>query len=61
MELLPQELRQQLENPDKEFYTDLSIVTPEVHLVLQQILNCPYQGEIEKIYLQAKALELMAL
>ncbi|WP_193929748.1 helix-turn-helix domain-containing protein [Gloeocapsopsis crepidinum] len=61
MELIPLELRQQLENPDDEFYTDLGTLTPEVHLVLQQILNCPYQGEIEQIYLQAKALELIAL
>ncbi|MES1022676.1 AraC family transcriptional regulator [Gloeocapsa sp. BRSZ] len=61
MELLPLELRQQLKNPDEEFYTDLGVLTPEVHLVLQQILNCPYQGEIEQIYLQAKALELIAL
>ncbi|PIG94149.1 helix-turn-helix domain-containing protein [Gloeocapsopsis sp. IPPAS B-1203] len=61
MELLPLELRQQLENPDDGFYTDLGIVTPEVHLVLQQILNCPYHGEIEQIYLQAKALELIAI
>ena len=35
--------------------------TPEMQIILHQIVNCPFQGLIKEIYLQTKCLELMAL
>lgn len=35
--------------------------TPAMTIALQQILQCPYQGLTKRIYLESKALELVAL
>jgi AraC-like DNA-binding protein len=35
--------------------------TPEIARVVQQIRNCPYRGITKRMYLQAKALEIMSL
>uniref|UniRef100_B8HX82 Transcriptional regulator, AraC family n=1 Tax=Cyanothece sp. (strain PCC 7425 / ATCC 29141) TaxID=395961 RepID=B8HX82_CYAP4 len=35
--------------------------TPAMDLLLHQILQCPYQGVTEKLYLESKVLELMVL
>ncbi|MFQ4144494.1 AraC family transcriptional regulator [Chlorogloeopsis sp. ULAP02] len=35
--------------------------TPAIQGVVQQIINCPYQGITKRMYLQAKALELITL
>ncbi|VEP17253.1 Regulatory protein PchR (fragment) [Hyella patelloides LEGE 07179] len=32
-----------------------------MHQVVQQILNCPYQGLTRRLYLESKAIELIAL
>ena len=37
------------------------ITTPEMALILRQILNVPFIGSTKRIYLEAKALELIAL
>lgn len=37
------------------------ITTPTMHSALLQILNCPYRGITRQIYLEGKALELIAL
>lgn len=34
---------------------------PETHLVLWQILQCPYDGKVRELFLEAKSLELVAL
>jgi len=34
---------------------------PAMGIVLQQILNCPYQGYIKQLYLESKTLELISL
>ncbi|MBE7385518.1 MAG: helix-turn-helix transcriptional regulator [Leptolyngbya sp. SIO1E4] len=36
-------------------------ITPDMHQVINQILNCPYSGRIRRSYLERKALELVAL
>jgi len=36
-------------------------ITPAIEMALQQILHCPYQGLTQKLYLEAKSLELIAL
>lgn len=40
---------------------ELRTTTPVMQSVLYQILNCPYRDFIREIYLQSKALELVAL
>lgn len=35
--------------------------TTEIAMVVQQIRNCPYRGITKRMYLQAKALEIMSL
>ncbi|MEA5617120.1 AraC family transcriptional regulator [Cronbergia sp. UHCC 0137] len=42
-------------------YYELRTTTPVMQSVLYQILNCPYRDFIREIYLQSKALELVAL
>lgn len=42
-------------------YYDLRTTTPVMQAVLHQILNCPYHNLIRRVYLQAKALELVTL
>lgn len=48
------------ENDWQECFSGLK-VTPAMHVVAQQIINCPYQGFTQQIYLQSKVFELMAL
>ena len=36
-------------------------ITPAMTIALQQILQCPYQGITKQLYLESKALELIAL
>ena len=61
MEVIPAELRQAIANSDEYWFQPLGAITSAAQLVLQQILSCPYQGSIQQIYLEAKALELIAL
>ncbi|WP_231714180.1 helix-turn-helix domain-containing protein [Desulfosarcina ovata] len=39
-------------------YTDS--ITPSMHMILQQIIHCPYQGAGHRIFIEAKAMELIA-
>jgi hypothetical protein len=39
----------------------LAPTRPDMAVVLQMILNCPYQGVIGRMYLEGKVLELMAM
>jgi AraC family transcriptional regulator, transcriptional activator of the genes for pyochelin and ferripyochelin receptors len=36
-------------------------VTPTIQVIAQQIINCPYQGFTQRMYLQSKVFELLAL
>jgi AraC-like DNA-binding protein len=36
-------------------------IIPQMQIALQQILNCPYEGAIARMYLESKVWELMAL
>lgn len=42
----------------ESFFPD---VTPAMQVVVQQILNCPYQGVTKRLYLQGKVFELLAM
>lgn len=48
---------------DKEdyYYYATSKTTPQMQVVLQQILQCPYEKITKRIFLESKVLELMAL
>ena len=59
---LPIDLQQVLEGAnDRPFVSPFQTTTPVIQVVLQQILNCPYQGPIQKMYLEGKVFELLAL
>jgi AraC family transcriptional regulator, transcriptional activator of the genes for pyochelin and ferripyochelin receptors len=59
--LIPSEL-QKIVNQKPDFWEQsLGAIAPNIKLVLQQILNCPYTGTIGQVYLEGKVLELIAL
>ena len=58
---MPSQLNQLLEGKDEKFYFHPGKTTPQMQLCLHQILNCPYTGATRQIYLEAKALELIAI
>jgi AraC family transcriptional regulator, transcriptional activator of the genes for pyochelin and ferripyochelin receptors len=58
---LPSELRQIVASDRVQTYYRSGVTTPEMQMVLHQILHCPYQGLMKRLYLEGKALELMTL
>jgi AraC-like DNA-binding protein len=58
---LSQELNHLVRKPDQEYYSRSGTNTPAMQVALQQILNCPYQGMMKRMYLESKVLELMVL
>jgi AraC family transcriptional regulator, transcriptional activator of the genes for pyochelin and ferripyochelin receptors len=59
---LPSELRSLLETDSApRFHRSVGKITAPMQIALQQILNCPYQGLTKRMYLEAKALELLSL
>jgi AraC family transcriptional regulator, transcriptional activator of the genes for pyochelin and ferripyochelin receptors len=58
---LPQELRCLIEEQEAPPFYRLETTTPEMQVILQQILNCPYQDWMRQFYLESKALELLIL
>ncbi|AFZ28689.1 transcriptional regulator, AraC family [Gloeocapsa sp. PCC 7428] len=52
---------QQLIAGNEQPYDHIGSITPTMKLVLEQILNCPYQGATKQMYLGAKCLELIAM
>jgi AraC-like DNA-binding protein len=60
--ILPVPLRQILKAESiQPFHYSLGRTTLAMKRVLQQILACPYQGWMQHLYLEGKALELLAL
>lgn len=58
---LPGELQHLIKQPIYEYYQRSGATTPAMQIVLQQILHCPYQGAVKRVYLHSKVMELMAL
>ncbi|MBD2355415.1 helix-turn-helix transcriptional regulator [Tolypothrix sp. FACHB-123] len=58
---LPQELTHLVRKPHQQYYSFSGKNTPAMEVALQQILNCPYQGMMKRMYLESKVLELMVL
>lgn len=57
---LPPALSTLMQNSER-FHQSLGKMTPIMTRVLQQIIHCPYQGMTQQLYLESKALELLAL
>lgn len=51
---------QSSKSPDRQFYHQSSFST-QTAFILNQIMGCPYHGEIKRLFLEAKILELVAL
>ncbi len=45
----------------QRFHQSLGPMTPTMRQLVQQIVKCPYQGLMQQLYLESKALELLAL
>ncbi|MHC0068846.1 helix-turn-helix domain-containing protein, partial [Nostoc sp. UIC 10890] len=61
LQYLPCELQKVAAGTSLPAHYRQGITTPEMQLALQQILNCPFQGLMKRLYLEAKAIELMML
>ncbi len=59
LDLFPSEIRRYLHGFDS-FNSQQSATTTETISTLNQILNCPYQGATQQLYLEGKVLELIA-
>ena len=44
---------------NENFYFREGKTTASIQMVIQQILNCPYQGSIRRMYFESKAIELI--
>lgn len=58
---LPAEFQPLIRQPDQKYYTRVGAILPAMQRVLWQILRCPYQGMTKRMYLEGKALEVVAL
>ncbi|WP_414620445.1 helix-turn-helix domain-containing protein [Calothrix sp. CCY 0018] len=61
LEHLPPTMRQVMTVADARKYLHLAKTTSGMRDIINQILNCPYQGITRRLYLESKALELIAL
>lgn len=58
---LPTELRYAAPGHWEQPYFQGGITTPAMQMAIHQILNCPLQGLIRRLYLESKVVELIAL
>ncbi|MEM8613737.1 MAG: AraC family transcriptional regulator [Cyanobacteria bacterium P01_H01_bin.105] len=56
---VPRLLRDKIQDTER-FHQSLGKITPAMAQTLQQIIHCPYQGSAQRMYLESKALELLA-
>ncbi|MEM6591559.1 MAG: AraC family transcriptional regulator [Cyanobacteria bacterium P01_C01_bin.73] len=57
----PADWQQRFQNAATTPYFQPNYNTPEISHILQLILHCPHKGGIRRFYLEAKALELLAI
>lgn len=62
-ELTPtlESFRQLLSENSEQPYFHVGAITPEMQMVLHQYLHCPYEGAMQRLYLESKAVELIVL
>ena len=56
---IPIGLRDIVNGAEEQYYYQASIMTPSVNVAIHQIINCPYQSSLKRLYLESKALELI--
>jgi AraC-like DNA-binding protein len=56
-----EKLRSHLEEIGQRYRYGLGATNSAMQLALQQLLNCPYHGFTKQLYLESKAMELIAL
>ena len=60
-EQLPNLIKNSIDRDSAGFLVESYTRTPAVNVALHQILSCPYGGLTKKLYLESKAIELLAL
>lgn len=58
---IPAALQHLIGDRNREYYVRPGQTTPGMQIVVQQILQCPYQGFTQRMFLESKVLELMTL
>lgn len=61
LSLLPDLIQKIITGQDQSFYFKPYPVCSSIKLTAEQILNCSHQGEIKRLYLESKAMEMIAL
>ncbi|HEY9691160.1 MAG TPA: AraC family transcriptional regulator [Oculatellaceae cyanobacterium] len=61
LDSLPNELRRMLEGDAAIPVSTVRRITHPMQLVLQQMLDCPYQGVMKQMYLESKSVEMLVL
>jgi AraC-like DNA-binding protein len=62
LECLPRPLQLLLKNSlTQPFNLPVGGITPEMQIILWQIINAPYQGILQHMYIESKAMELIVL
>ena len=61
LKILPDQLQQIVAGRSQSFYFRPYPVMPTMKLAAEQILNCCYEGEVRRLYLESKAIEIVAL
>ena len=57
---IPGDFRGIMDGCNEKYYNRIATMTPYIHMIIHQILNCPYYGVIEQMYLESKAIELIS-
>lgn len=60
-DLFPHDFRDIVNGSKKKHYIKHEKMTPSMHIAAMQIISCPYQGVIRRMYLESKVLELISL
>jgi AraC-like DNA-binding protein len=58
---LPANLQPLIRRSDQQYYERHGKTTSAMQMVLQQLLDCQYQGNTKRVYLESKVWELMVL
>jgi len=61
MDEIPQSIQELLRESHQPFYTQVGNTTATMQTVLLQLLHCPYEGLIKRLYLESKVWELFTL
>ncbi len=56
----PDRLKMVVQGVDPQGYYHKGSITPSMQSALYEIINCPYKGVIRKVFMESKALELVA-